>query len=137
MNVQVSSWKACFNYYKKHNSVITKDNICTLEPSGQKSCTSEDGGSALVLNNELVGVLLFPGKVTGQFVPDIFIRVNNNNIYYKWIMSHIGPYVHNEAYIPLPEQNYIQVYPRPQVPYNQYSHSPTSHSQNQRNHTSH
>lgn len=79
MNVPIIDEETCFNYYKHHNYELTSENICTLESSGEGGCTHADGGSALVVDNKLVGVLIFAGIILDRWGPDVFIRVNGNN----------------------------------------------------------
>lgn len=98
--VPVISLKKCTSYYKDHDYEITSDNICTLDPLGKKGCSHEDGGSALVLSEELVGVLIFAGSNVGQCRPDIFIRINNNNTYNQWIKSNIALHLNNRVRSP-------------------------------------
>lgn len=95
-HVPIVNLLTCANYYRIHNREITADNICTVQLSEENHCTREDVGSAFVLDDVLVGVLVYSGSVTHPSSPDIFISVNGNE-YHRWIMSHIRLYLNNQV----------------------------------------
>ncbi|XP_033231729.1 trypsin-4-like [Belonocnema kinseyi] len=94
INVPIIDIHHCNEEYSKkypHNFVLTFDNICTLDTSGKRGCTHEDAGSALIVDDKLLGVLIFSGRIVSPYIPDVFIRVNDNE-YNRWILSHVSPY---------------------------------------------
>lgn len=95
--IPILGQKKCSDYFQDQiRYALTSDNLCTFEPTGEKGCTHEDGGSALVLNrDQLIGVLIFAGAdLPDGPRPDVFIRVNNGNPYNKWIKTQIRAYLH-------------------------------------------
>lgn len=91
----VINLRRCDSFYRDRNCLlITDDNICTVQLSGKNCLTNEDGGSALIVDEKLVGVLVLAGSLENNNSPDVFERVNGNT-YYTWMMQHIVPHVHD------------------------------------------
>lgn len=124
--VPVINLQSCVDYYRQHDYELTDDYLCTLDSSGEKGCTYEDGGSALVvgfgLTRRLVGVLIFAGRIINQHSPDVFIHVINNT-YHTWIQSNINLHSQNQILL---NRHY---------PPNQYRN--IQHQPNQEPHSSH
>ncbi|XP_033225830.1 uncharacterized protein LOC117178512 [Belonocnema kinseyi] len=94
--IPIFSEKMCGNMLAKIGYTITKKNFCTFDEHRVKGCTHEDSGSALVAEGRLLGVLIFAGTdLPGPPLPDVFIRVNDQNEYYLWIKIIIGEKLYN------------------------------------------
>ena len=55
-------------------------NICTFDESKRRAACEGDEGSPLVYDNQLLGILLFPGWIPWIY-PDVFLNFNRINIH--------------------------------------------------------
>ncbi|XP_033212435.1 trypsin eta-like [Belonocnema kinseyi] len=93
--VTIFNLLTCIDRYEHHFS-ITPFNICTAQLPENNRCTSEDVGSALVVGDTLLGILVQTGSVLSVDHPDVFVRINSNE-YYTWIMKNIQADLHKNA----------------------------------------